>query len=470
MTDIRGASNAGVRTTTMIVGATVRTLGAWPSGWRQAGAHRNPAEDRQALQSLAITAEAAGLQFLYFGDWLATGADFEQTDPYLLARIEPLTAISFLSAVTNRIGLIATVNSAHAEPYSTARASASIDLLSNGRVGLSISSSAEQRSAANFGWANVHADEHRIEAAAEFIDILRGLWDSWEDDAFTADAETGHLIDPNRVHALNFAGKHFSSAGPLNVIRPPQGHPVISVVGSAPSARTLAAHQADISFLAPNSLSQAIDFYRETKEQAQGLGRDPDHFHLVTPILPIVAETREEAWMIYDSLVNLVAVETASGVDNGLSLPVNRTIRRLAGVLGVPLNGVIIDEAVSQKAAEKFSRLGTELVALVTSRSGRTIGGYRPVTYRHLLVAHAVGAPVLVGSGADVADYMEQWFVSRATDGFTILSAYLGDQFDNFTAYVMPELKARGLFPTEYAGTTLRENLRLPRPANSFTV
>ncbi|TXN32191.1 NtaA/DmoA family FMN-dependent monooxygenase [Lacisediminihabitans profunda] len=452
----------------MVVGATVRTLGAWPSGWRHPDAHRDPAGDPRVLRSLALTAESAGLHFLYFGDWLATGPEFELTDPYLLARIEPLAAISYLSAVTERIGLIATVTSAHSEPYSTARASASIDLLSGGRAGLSLSSGAEPRSAANFGRTNVHPDEDRIEAAGEFIEILRGLWDSWDDDAFVADAATGRLIDHEGVRQLGYVGRHFSSAGPLNVARPPQGHPIVSVVGSAPGARALAARQADISFLAPNSLAEAIDVYRATKEQARYLGRDPAHFLLITPILPIVAETREEAWKIYDDLVGLVPVETAAGVDAGVALPANRTIRRLAGVLGVSLNGVIIDEAVPATIAARFSPLGAELVALVNSRSGRTIGGYRPVTYRHLLVAHAVAAPVLVGSGIDVADYLESWFLASATDGFTVLSAYLGGQFEAFTALVIPELKRRGVFPENYAGATLRENLGLPRPANTL--
>lgn len=452
----------------MIIGATVRTLGAWPSGWRHPGAHRNPSDDAQALRTLALTAESAGLQFLFFGDWLATGPEFELTDPYLLARIEPLAAIAYISAFTDRIGLIATVSSAHAEPYSTARSSASIDLLSGGRTGLSISSGSEPRSAANFGWTNVHPDEDRIEASGEFIEALRGLWDSWEDDAFVADADTGRLIDPGRLHQLAYVGRHIASAGPLNVVRPPQGHPVVSVVGSAPGARALAARQADISFLAPNSFAEAIDFYRAAKDQAVDLGRDPGHFLLVAPILPVVAETREEAWQIYDDLVDLVPVETAAGMTGGFDLPSNRTIRRLAGLLGVSLNGVQIDEAVPTKTAARFGPLGTELLASVTSRSGRTVGGYRPVTYRHLLVAHAVAAPVLVGSAVDIADYMESWYRASATDGFTILSAYHGDQFHAFTSLVIPELKRRGVFPEHYSGATLRENLGLPRPANSF--
>jgi len=453
---------------TMIVGATVRTLGAWPSGWRYPGAHRDPAGDPAVLRSIAVTAERAGLHFLYFGDWLATGADFELTDPYLLARIEPLAAVSYLASLTEHIGLIATVNSAHAEAYSTARSVASIDLLSGGRVGVSVSHGSERRSAANFGWDTVHIDEDRIAASDEFIDILRGLWDSWNDDAFVADAATGRLIDRASLRPLDFIGRHRASAGPLNVVRPPQGHPIVAIAGGAPNARALAASQADLSFFSPASLRDAVEQYTEAKRAARELGRDPHDFVLITPILPLVAESREEAWRLYDELVDLVQVETAAGVDGGHDLPANRTIRRLAGILGVSLNGVLIDEAVPPRVAARFSPLGGELLTLVGLRSGRTVGGYRPVTYRHLLVAHAVAAPVLVGSGSDIADHLQTWFEAGATDGFTVLSAF-GAQFDAFADLVMPELTRRGVFPAEPQGETLRDRLGLPRPAGVFT-
>jgi len=451
----------------MIVGATVRTLGAWPSGWRYPGAHRDPLGDPAVLRAIAETAERSGLHFLYFGDWLATGADFELTDPYLLARIEPLAAIGFLAGITERVGLIATVNSAHAEAYSTARAAASIDLLSGGRVGISVSHGSERRSAANFGWDTVHLDEDRIAASDEFIDILRGLWDSWDDGAFVADAASGHLIDRSKVHQLDFVGHRRASAGPLNVVRPPQGHPVVAIAGGAPNARSLAAAQADVSFFSPASLRDAVQQYAEAKRAARELGRDPHDYVLITPILPVVAETREAAWRLYDELVDLVQVESAAGVDGGHDLPTNRTIRWLAGVLGVSLNGVLLDEAVPQRVAARFSPLGTELVTLVGLRSGRTVGGHRPVTYRQLLVAHAVAAPVLVGSGSDIADHLQTWFEAGATDGFTVLSAF-GAQFDAFADLVVPELTRRGVFPSEPQGGTLRDRLGLPRPANLF--
>jgi FMN-dependent oxidoreductase (nitrilotriacetate monooxygenase family) len=467
MSSDRQNRGTGARDGQMILGATVRTLGAWPAGWRYPGAHRDPREDPAMLRRIAAAAEDAGLQFLFFGDWLATSAEFEHTDPYLLARIEPFAAISYLAAITRRIGLIATVSSSHAEAYSTARSSASIDLLSGGRLGLSISSGSEPRSAANFGWDRVHEDADRIAASGEFIQILRGLWDSWEDEAFVADAETGRLIDSARLHPLDFAGRYRASSGPLNVLRPPQGQPPISVVGTAVSARELAARQADLSFVSPRTFQDAVESYARTKNAVAALGRDPEHFLLLTPILPVVAETRAEAQEIYDRLVALVPVETAAGVDTGLTLPANRSIRSLAGVLGVSLTGVLIDEAVPARVSARFSVLGRDLAEVVRARSGRTIGGHRPITYRHLLVAHAVASPILVGSPTDIADHLEHWFRSAAVDGFTVLSAFLGGQFEAFTSLVVPELQRRGVFPTEYAGTTLRENLGLPVPANT---
>lgn len=453
----------------IVLGANVRTLGAWPSGWRYPGAHRDPHQDPAVLRSVAEVAEAAGIDFLFFGDWLATSPDFELTDPYLLARLEPLAAVSYLAGLTSRIGLVATVNSSHAEPYTVARASASADLLSGGRVGLNIATGAELRSAHNFGWEAVHSDADRFAAADEFVDILRGLWDSWDDGSFVADAESGRLIDADRLHAVNYVGEHRASIGPLNVVRPPQGHLPLAVAGGSARARVLAAREADIALVSPHTLSEAVDSYAETKERAEAAGRDPRAHLVVTPVLPIVAETRERAWEIYDALVALVRVEGRGEPDAGL--PANRTLRTLASVLGVPVAAVDLDDAVPQRVVARFSDLGRALADVVLVRSGRRVGGDRPLTYRHLLVAHAVTAPVLVGSATDIADHLETWYRSHAVDGFTILSAFLGgddDQFAAFARLVIPELRARGLFREGYEHTTLRGNLGLPVAPSVF--
>ncbi|MBB5842201.1 FMN-dependent oxidoreductase (nitrilotriacetate monooxygenase family) [Conyzicola lurida] len=456
----------------LVLGTTVRTLGAWPAGWRYPGAHRDPAGDPAVLTRTALAAEAAGLDFLFFGDWLATSAEFEHTDPYLLARVEPFAAIGYLAAVTERIGLIATVSSSHSEPYTTARSSASIDLLSGGRVALCVATGAEARSASNFGWTVVHSDTDRFAAAGEFIDILRGLWDSWEDDAFVSDAATGRLIDPSKLHPLGYVGQHRASSGPLNVIRPPQGHPPIAVVGGSPNARQLAIRDADLLFASPRTFDEAVAQYAEAKALVAREGRDPDGFRIVTPILPIVAETREGAWEIYDRLVALVPVPDEQPDDGLVGLPSNRSVRTLASVLGVPLSSVSLDDAVPTRVAARFSSLGKQLVDVVRGRSGRTIAGERPITYRHLLVGHAVAAPVLVGSAVDVAAHFETWFRAEAVDGFTVLSAFSAgaegeaDSFGAFAELVVPELRRRGLLRDDYEGATLRDHLDLPAVPN----
>ena len=458
----------------LILGATVRTLGAWPAGWRLPGAHSDPRQDPAVLRSAALTAEAAGLDFLFFGDWLATAAEFEHTDPYLLARIEPFAAISYLSAITEHIGLVASVSSAHSEPYTIARAAASIDILSGGRAALCVATGAEARSASNFGWATVHSDADRSAAAGEFIDVLRGLWDSWEDEAFVSDAESGRLIDPSRLHPLGYVGAYRASTGPLNVIRPPQGHPPIAVVGGSVNARQLAVRDAELLFASPRTFAEAVEQYDAVKRQVALVGRDPEAFRIVTPVMPIVGATREEAWDAYDRLVALVPLPDEQPADAPLDLPANRSFRALASVLGVPVAGVGADDAVPARVAARFGALGAQLLEVVRARSGRTVGGDRVVTYRQLIVAHAVTAPVLVGSAVDVADHFERWFRGSAVDGFTILSAFTAeagsgtvDSLGDFTELVVPELRRRGLFRSGYEGATLRDHLGLPVAPNS---
>ncbi len=445
----------------IVLAATVRTLGAWPAGWRHPDAHGTPLADPAILRSTALAAEKAGLDFLFFGDWLATTADFEFTDPYLLARVEPFAAISYLAALTERIGLVATFSSSYSEPYAIARSSASIDLLSGGRVGLNASTGAELRSARNFGWEDIHSDADRFAAAHEFVEILRGLWDSWEDDAFVSDAASGALIDGTRLHPLNYVGRYHASTGPLNAVRPPQGHPPIVVAGSTARALQLASTDADVLLVSPHTIEEAVESYASIKRRVSDAGRDPAQFRILTSILPIVGPTRAEAWRLYDDLVDLVTLEDAATPDGGKTLPANRSIRSLANVLGVPLSGVLVDEVVPARLAARFSEPGKLLLRTVTSRSGRTLGGERPVTYRHLLAAHAIPAPILVGSPSDIADHVETWFRAGAVDGFTVLSAFLGQQFEAFTGLVVPELQRRGLFRSEYEGSTLREHLGL---------
>jgi FMN-dependent oxidoreductase (nitrilotriacetate monooxygenase family) len=450
----------------LILGLTVRTLGAYPGAWRLPDAHSDPYGDADELRSIAVAAESSALDFLYFGDWLTTGPELEATDPSLIARIEPLSAVSFLAGITSRIGLIATINTAHSEPFSTARTTASVDLLSHGRAALNIVTGADPLSARNFGWPKVHDETHRFEAATEYIEILRGLWDSWESDAFVSDKETGRLIDPSKLHSLDYVGVHYSSLGPLNVPRPVQGHLPIVHAGTSVSSRQLASTHADIAIMSLPSLGEAITSYAETKAAVGALGRDPDEFTIIVPFLPLVGTTRDEAWRAYDELADLVEVDDGRLVPRPVELPASRNIRTVSRLLGVPLQARDVDSVVSPVEASRFLDGGVRLLELVRARSGRVVGGVRPVRYRDLIVAHSLALPIVVGSAEEIADELERWFRDGAADGFTILASHRA-QFDSFLALVIPELRRRKLIDVRYRGTTLRDHLGLSVPPHS---
>ncbi|SKA92930.1 FMN-dependent oxidoreductase, nitrilotriacetate monooxygenase family [Agreia bicolorata] len=455
----------------LVLGAMVRTLGAFPSGWRYPGAHKNPANDPAALKRLARTAEKAGFDFLFLGDWLSSSSDLEYTEPSLLARIDPFSSAAYLAAVTNRIGLIATASTAHSEPYAIARAAASIDRLSGGRFGLNLTVGTDPRANANFGRTDAAgSDDNRFETGVEFVRLLRSLWDSWDDDAVVADAKRGILVDHSLIDPVDHEGRRFSVAGPLNALRPVQGQIPVAHAGVSVRAREFAAAHADIHIVAPSSLGDAVKFYREAGLRATAAGRAPGDVTIITPILPIVGETRQAAFEIYDELVALVPLDDGSARAQSLGLPANRSAAAFLRSVGLPLLERGLDETVSLATAERFNAAGQRLLEVVESRSGRTVGGERPVTYRHLVVAQTVAAPLVVGSAVDIADHLETWFRASATDGFAIQSAFLHEQFELFAHLVVPELIRRGLVHEGYDAKTLRGHLHLTKPVREAPI
>jgi FMN-dependent oxidoreductase (nitrilotriacetate monooxygenase family) len=473
-TDLTVANERGGQ---LLIGVLVRPLGAFPSGWRYPGAHKNPAHDPQALKRLARTAEKAGLDYLFLGDWLSASADLEYTEPHLLARIDPLSSAAYLAAVTSRIGIIGTASTAHTEPYAIARMAASIDRLSGGRFGLNLTVGTDPQAEANFGRPGDRAagrpgsgsgsgGGNRFEAAVEFVDVLRRLWDSWGDGAFVSDARSGQLLDRSLISPIAHVGTTFEVAGPLNALRPVQGHVPLMHAGSSPRAKEFAAVNAEIYVVAPSSLAEAVAHYREAKQRVAALGRDPSELSIVAPILPVVGETRAQAHEIYDRLVDLVQLDeperpALSGI------PPNRTVGALLQSVGLPLLEKRPDDVVAAATAERFNAGGRRLVQTAAARSGRTIGGPRPLTYRHLLVAQLIPAPMVVGSAVDIADHFEAWYRAGAVDGFTVQSAFLHEQFEAFTALVVPELQARGLFRSSDGAKTLRGRLGLSHPQSA---
>ncbi|WP_194763610.1 NtaA/DmoA family FMN-dependent monooxygenase [Microbacterium sp. UFMG61] len=451
----------------LIIGAMVRTLGAYPSGWRQPGAHRDPAADADILRHIAREGEDAGLDYLFFGDWLATGPDLEFRDPYLLARIDPVSAVLFLAGVTSRIGLIATVNTTYADPYGTARSLASLDVLTRGRAGINLVTGAEPRAAGNHG-RDAHADnETRYDRAEEFVDALRRLWDSWSEDAWIADAERGVLIDPDGLRGADLQGEHVRVSGPLNVARPPQGQIPIVHAGTSPRSRALAATEADLALIAAPNIADAIATRRDLRDIADAAGRAPETLKVIAPVLPVVADSDAEAHRIVERLLALVPL--AEGHQSTrTAFPPNRSIAALADALGVAaddsLRAADVDQAVSADDAARLGDAGAALLDRLGRIAGVRVegrGGSGALTWRHLVAAHAVPAAFVVGDASTIADHFETWRDEGAADGFNVLSAFQPAQFEAFTRLAAPELRRRGLLgrADDSARPTLRDRL-----------
>jgi FMN-dependent oxidoreductase (nitrilotriacetate monooxygenase family) len=452
--------------TRLIIGAMVRAIGAYPSGWRYPGAHRDPRGDAAVLRRTAEVAEAARLDYLFFGDWLATGHDLEFRDPYLVARIDPIPAISYLAAITERIGLIATANTSYADPYTLARSTASVDLLSGGRAGLNLVTGAEARVAGNHGRDFHTVNDSRYDRAVEFELVLRRLWDSFEDDAIVADASAGIYLDPARLHATDFHGAHLSVAGPLNVTRPVQGHLPLVHAGNSPRSRLFAAQSADLALVAVTGIEHAVAVREELRSLAFESGRDDRTLKVIAPVLPIVGETREHAQSIADELSELVQIAEDWPDGPPAAFPANRSLAQLSTLVGVDVAELSPDRSVAPSLVARFSPAGQELVEIVAERTGRSPSGERPPTLRHLVVAASVNASMVVGTAVEIAAEFEAWGEAGAVDGFNVLSAVQPAQFEAFALGVVPELQRRGVFPTEYEGETLREHLGLARPEN----
>ncbi|TAJ50190.1 MAG: LLM class flavin-dependent oxidoreductase [Herbiconiux sp.] len=454
----------------VVLGAAVRPLGSFPSGWRVDGANRDPGDDPKVLKRQAKEAERAHLDYLFFGDWFSNTPDLEYTDPYLLARIDPFSAVAFLASSTSRIGLIATVNTSYSDPFTTARTAASIDHLSGGRFGLNIVVGTEPHADANHTVSNQVGGRaaHRHAVAAEYLDVIRGIWDTWDDDAVVADAGSGTLVDWSRIDALDHEGESFRAAGPALSLRPVQGQ--IPIVHSDTSARALefAARGAELHVVSPANLREGVAIARDLRAAAVAHGRAADSLAIVLPLLPVVGSTRADAWAIYDRLVELVPVADAAGAATSATaagVPRDRTASAIRRLVGVPLLDRELDDPVSLADAERFNTAGVRLLEVVRRRSGRVPGTSRTPDYRHLLVAHLFPLPIVVGSAEDIADHIETWFRSGAADGFTVQSAYLHEQFEAFTRGVVPILVERGLFRAGYGTRTLRGHLGLDRPA-----
>ncbi|WP_082145814.1 LLM class flavin-dependent oxidoreductase [Microvirga massiliensis] len=429
----------------------VHGRGHHETAWRHDGATPLALTDISYYQQLAKMAEAALLDSVFFADALALG---EEIGHVAKGGLEPVTTLAALATVTERIGLIATASTTYTEPYNLARQFASLDHISGGRIGWNIVTSWVQGAGPNFGYDQQIEHAERYARAFEFLEVVTKLWDSWADDAVLDDRVSGRYADPERIRRIDHAGRHYKVAGPLNLPRSPQGRPVFVQAGSSTTGRRFAAQYAEAIFTAHLEKETAIAFYEDIKTHAAALGRRPGQIIILPGLSPVIGSTEEEAHRIWrdlnelsDPKVGLARLSNRFGGHDFSHLDLDRRL----SVDDFP-------DPVRVQAAQSRAQVITSLVARE-----------RP-TLRQLLhsLAGARGHFTVAGTPERIADIVEDWFRSGAADGFNIMPPILPSQFTVFTEQVVPVLRKRGLFRTEYEGSTLRERYGLERPASQF--
>jgi FMN-dependent oxidoreductase (nitrilotriacetate monooxygenase family) len=435
------------RSGSMLLGLSLLGNGTHKAGWRHPQAAVGGALDFALWKQMAQAAELAKIHFIFLADDLAVlSAQTDEATSYngRVDRFEPLTLLSGLAAVTERIGLIATVSTTYAEPYTVARAFASLDHLSNGRAGWNVVTSVREDEAANFSRASHLEHDVRYRRAEEFVDVVEGLWDSWDDDAFTRDKSTGRYFDPAKMHTLDHGGEFFAVRGPLNISRPPQGHPIVAQAGASEPGQRLAARTADVLYTVVQDMDKAREFYRSINDQVARAGRPAGSVRILPGLLPVVGRSQEEAEAKLAQLQELIDPRI------GLSL-----LQVAFGDLShCDIDGPLPDLGPTHDVSSSFRDLWVE-------RARRD-----NLSIRQLYELFAInrGHCLMVGTPESIADEMQQWFENSACDGFAVLAPYIPGGLTDFLANIVPVLQKRGLFHTEYEGATLRQNLGLARP------
>lgn len=430
----------------MHLGALLYPTGYHLAAWRHPNALADAGVNFAHYRNLVEAAEAAALDFVFLADSVGIrGGDYDMLSRgahNYVGQFEPLSLISALGAVTHRIGLVASASTTYHHPYHVARIFASVDHITGGRGGWNLVTSHNAFEACNFGPVDHPSHAQRYGRAREFAEVVNGLWDSWEPDAFVADKVSGRFFDPSKVKTLDHVGDHFCVKGPLNVPRSPQGRPVLVQAGSSTAGKDLGAETADVVFTAQDSLSDAREFYRDIKSRLARFNRTPDQVKVLVGVLPYVAESREKAERKVDELQRLVDPVV------GMAL-----LSQKLG--GVDLSNYSVDEPLPELPETEGHKSRQQLLVDYARREGLTIRGL----YEHFTAAR--GHHHIVGTPGEVADDMEEWVTTGAADGFIIMAPMLADGLIDFLTLVVPELCARGLFRSEYAGSTLRQHLGL---------
>jgi alkanesulfonate monooxygenase len=439
----------------MKLGAFFHPTGNHIAAWLSPDAQIDAGTNFRHYVDLAQTAERGKFDLMFLADAVATrDGNLEALSrwPQYMAFFDPVTLLSGIAAMTSRIGLVATATTSYNEPYDIARRYASLDHISNGRAGWNIVTSANLTEAYNFGREAHYEHGERYDRAQEFTEVVRGLWDSWEDDAFLRDRSTQRYFDPAKLHYLRHKGEHFSVRGPLNVARPPQGHPVLFQAGSSEVGRDFAARYAEAVFNTLLTIDLARAFSQDVKARMAKYGRAPEHLHIMPGLNVIVGRTVKEAEekhrFLTESIHPDVGLEMISNTLGGFDLR------------PYPLDGPL--PAALDSFETRGSKGSFQTLLGMARRENLTIRE----TYQRF--AGARGNRTIIGTPQIIADDMQLWFDQGVVDGFLIQPATLPGGLNDFVDLVIPVLQDRGLFRTEYEGTTLRESLHLPRPASRY--
>ncbi|MGM4982099.1 MULTISPECIES: LLM class flavin-dependent oxidoreductase [Rhizobium] len=431
------------------LGAFMRPVSLHTGAWRYPGAYPDANFNFQHIKSFAQELEKAKFDAFFMADHLAVlNMPIEALKrSHTVTSFEPFTLLSALAAVTDRIGLVATASTTFDQPYHIARRFASLDHISGGRAGWNIVTTSNPDAALNFG-LDEHMDHgERYHRAREFYDVVTGLWDSFADDAFIRNAETGIFFDPEKMHVLAHKGEELSVRGPLNIARSPQGWPVIVQAGQSDAGRQLAAETAEAVFAAPRNLGDGKAIFADIKGRMREIGRNPDYLKILPAAFIVVGDTVEEAKAKRAKLDSLVHYDSA--------------IASLSIALGHDASGFDPDGLLPEIPDTNASKSGRERVIalaeaekLTVRQLAQRLGGYAGLAF--------------VGTPQTIANEMEQWLHEEGSDGFNVVFPFLPQGLLDVTTRVVPELQRRGIFRREYEGTTLREHLGLPRPCNRF--
>ncbi|AZV50544.1 LLM class flavin-dependent oxidoreductase [Bacillus halotolerans] len=419
-------------------GAIIHGVGGTTDGWRHPEVDPSASTNVEFYKQKAQTAEKGLFSFIFIADGLFIS---EKSIPHFLNRFEPITILSALASVTKNIGLVGTFSTSFTEPFTISRQLMSLDHISGGRAGWNLVTSPQEGAARNHSRTRLPEHTERYVIAQEHLDVVRGLWNSWEKDAFIHNKETGQFFDPAKLHRLNHKGEYFQVEGPLNIGRSNQGEPVVFQAGSSETGRQFAAKNADAIFTHSNSLGETIAFYADIKKRAAAQGRDPSSVLIFPGISPIVADTEEEAEKKYWEFAELIPIENA------------------VTYLGRFFDDYDLSVFPLDEPFPDIGEVGKNAFQSTTDRIKREAKA-RNMTLREVAREMAFPRTPFIGTPEQVASLLETWFKAEAADGFIIGSDIPGT-LDAFVEKVIPILQERGLYRRDYNGGTLRENLGL---------